>query len=451
MSMHLPLAEIAQLLNCINSITDVVVKGSAIDSREIKAGDLFVALKGEHVDGHEYLAKAREAGAVAALVSSEQDDPIQQLVVDDVTLAFGKLAAYWRQQCRAKFVAITGSNGKTTVKEMVSSILSEAGDVTATLGNYNNDLGVPLTLTRIASDCDYAVIEVGTNHPGEIAQLVSLVEPDVSVITNIGAAHLEAFINEDGVATEKSSIYKGLKSGGTGVINADMRYATQWIQLCQPNDTLSFGLDNEAQITAHNLSLESGTSQFMVSIDDVLHFIKLPLPGKHNVANALAAITVAIALQIPAEAIVRGLAKMHSVPHRLQLRKACNDARLIDDSYNANPSSYQQALKVLTDYTGEHWVVLGDFGELGEDPKQVHAELGQAAKAAKVTRLFTIGEASQAASEAFGTGAQHFTDKAELERVLSTELHADVTCLIKASHFMRLDTLADALANVGES
>lgn len=450
MSMHLLLSQIADVLGCAKPEIDTVVTGTAIDSRNIAAGDLFMALKGEHVDGHDYLAAARQAGAVAAIVSEYQEDELPQLVVNDVVHAFGQLAAYWRSQCKTKFVAVTGSNGKTTVKEMITAILAEQGSVIATIGNLNNELGVPLTLTRIANDCDYAVIEMGTNHPGEIAQLVALVRPDVAVITNVGAAHLEGFVDIDGVATEKAAIYDGLKSGGIAVINADMPYATQWKQQCQPNDTVSFALDNDADIKALDLTLEPSSSQFMTNIDNVMHFIKLPLPGKHNVANALAAIAVTKALSIPVEAIVRGLSKMKAVPHRLQLRPAINGSRLIDDSYNANPTSYAQALKALSAFNDEHWLVLGDFGELGQNSVTIHRQLGLDAKQIGVSRLFTVGTASKQACQAFGDGASHFETQESLQAVLKQELKKGVTCLIKGSHFMRLDRLADALTLVGE-
>jgi UDP-N-acetylmuramoyl-tripeptide--D-alanyl-D-alanine ligase len=449
--MQLLLTDIANLLGCSNVAEQRVVSGMVIDSRQVKAGDLFVALKGEHQDGHAYLASAREAGAVAALVSEFQDDHLPQLLVEDVSQAFGVIAAFWRQQYQGKVIAVTGSNGKTTVKEMLASILSEAGNVIATQGNLNNELGVPLTLSRVSLDNDFAVIEMGTNHPGEIEYLVNIVRPDVAIITNVGAAHLEGFISVDGVAKEKSSIYAGLNSNGTGIINADMPYAREWIERCQPNNTKTFGLDNNSDVSAHNLTMDASRSTFMLEMNDAMHFITLPLPGRHNVANALAAIAASQAIGISAEAIVKGLAKMKAVPHRLQMRRAVNGAKLIDDSYNANPNSYAQALKVLASYDSEHWLVLGDFGELGVDGDEIHAQLGRDAKQSDVQRLFTIGKASEMAKDAYGDGAQHFINIDDLEQALRETLHSNVTCLIKGSHFMRLDKLADKLANIGEA
>jgi UDP-N-acetylmuramoyl-tripeptide--D-alanyl-D-alanine ligase len=449
--MQLLLTDIANLLGCSNVEDQCLVTGMVIDSRQVKAGDLFVALKGEHQDGHAYLASAREAGAVAALVSELQDDDLPQLLVEDVSHAFGLIAAFWRKQYKGKVLAVTGSNGKTTVKEMLASILSEAGNVIATQGNLNNELGVPLTLSRVSQDDDYAVIEMGTNHPGEIEYLANIVRPDVAIITNVGAAHLEGFISVDGVAKEKSSIYGGLNPNGTGIINADMAYAREWIERCQPNNTKTFGLDHDSDVSAHNLMMDASRSTFMLEMNDAMHFITLPLPGRHNVANALAAIAASQAIGISAEAIVKGLAKMKAVPHRLQMRNAVNGAKLIDDSYNANPNSYAQALKVLATHDCEHWLVLGDFGELGTDGDEIHAQLGRDAKQSGVQRLFTIGKASELATNAFGDGAQHYTNMDELEQSLTETLHSNVTCLIKGSHFMRLDKLADKLAKIGEA
>jgi UDP-N-acetylmuramoyl-tripeptide--D-alanyl-D-alanine ligase len=449
--MQLLLTDIANLLGCSNVEDQCLVTGMVIDSRQVKAGDLFVALKGEHQDGHAYLTSAREAGAVAALVSELQDDELPQLLVEDVSHAFGLIAAFWRKQYQGKVLAVTGSNGKTTVKEMLASILSEAGNVIATQGNLNNELGVPLTISRVSQDDDYAVIEMGTNHPGEIEYLANIVRPDVAIITNVGAAHLEGFISVDGVAKEKSSIYAGLNPKGTGIINADMAYARAWIERCQPNNTKTFGLDHDSDVSAHNLIMDASRSTFMLEMNDAMHFITLPLPGRHNVANALAAIAATQAIGISAEAIVKGLAKMKAVPHRLQMRHAVKGAKLIDDSYNANPNSYAQALKVLVTHDSEHWLVLGDFGELGTDGDEIHAQLGRDAKQSGVQRLFTIGKASELATNAFGDGAQHYTSMDELEQSLTETLHSNVTCLIKGSHFMRLDKLADKLANIGEA
>lgn len=450
MAISLTLNQLAKIVGCEATFAELTVTGAVIDTRKVEAGNLFVALKGERVDGHDFLAQARESGAVAALVSELRDDPLPQLIVTDVRQAFAKIAYAWQQQNRARIVAITGSNGKTSVKEMVTAILRQVGPVTATAGNYNNDLGVPLTVCRIDQEDKFAVIEMGTNHPGEIAELVKIAIPDVAVINNIAAAHLEGLGSEEGVAREKGQIYAGLKNDGVAIVNADMPYDKIWAPLIGNRKTLRFGLETTADIEADYVQLEPTSSHFMVKIDDVNHHFSLPLPGMHNVNNALAAIAVSRALDIPVDAMVRGLSSMRAVPHRLQLRQGAGESRLIDDTYNANPGSYLQALKTLSGFAGEHWLVLGDFGELGNDVEAIHGQMGKQAREAGVSKLLTVGDSSRMAAQSFGCGAQHFEDIDTLQQFLQQELSKDVTCLIKGSRFMQLDKLADQLAQEGE-
>lgn len=447
MGLLLTLTQIAEIVSAQNDVADVVVTGAVIDSRKVTPGDLFIAFKGEHVDGHTYLAKARENGAVAALVSEYQDDELPQIKVDDVRIAFGQIAKAWLAECHAKVIAITGSNGKTSLKEMVNAILSEVGTVTATQGNLNNDLGVPLTICRIDKSDDYAVIEMGTNHPGEIAYLMSIVSPDVSVINNIASAHIEGLGSEEGIAKEKGSIYQGLKKNGIAVVNADMPYESIWQPLIAGRKTIRFGLQTKVDIFADYIQPEPAASHFLVHIDGINHHMTIPLPGLHNVNNALAAIAVCVALTIPVDAMVRGLNTLQAVPHRLQMRKGLSGSRLIDDTYNANPGSYLRALETLSGFDEPRWLVLGDFGELGDECDAIHQSMGLQAKAAGVTSLFTVGEKSQLAAAEFGDNAIHFEDIQTLQQLLQNTLTADVTCLIKGSRFMQLDKLADALAS----
>jgi len=444
-SLPLSLAQVAAVLGCDAPIVDVAITGSAIDSRKVLLGSLFVAIAGERVDGHDYIAAARQAGASAALVSVRQHDPLPQLVVADVVQAFATLAKFWRQQSDAKIVAVTGSNGKTTVKEMIAAILRQCGTVIATQGNLNNDLGVPLTLTRLTASTDYAVIEMGASRRGDILRLVDMAQPQFSLINNVGPAHLEGFGDLMGVAKAKAEIYFGLVDDGIGVLNADMDFVNEWKQVLANKKSISFALDNDADIKAKDLQLDTGSSHFMVELAGEFHYINVPLPGMHNVANALAAIAMTHAMGIPAEAMVKGLATMAAVPHRLQLRKGFNQSQLIDDSYNANPASYKQALATLATFSGEHWVVLGDFGELGADSEHLHSQMGVDAKNAGVDRLWTVVVQSKNACETFGEGAQHFDDVATLETMLKQVITQDVTCLIKGSRFMQLDKLADLL------
>lgn len=445
------LVEIAEQLNAELRGDDAVMTGSKIDSRLIEKGDLFVALSGENTDGHDFIEQALQAGACAALVNRYIPSELPQIVVSDVTRTYGQIARLWRENSHAKVVAVTGSNGKTTLKEMIASILAQCGNVLATKGNLNNELGVPLTLTRLNDSYNFAVIEMGANHAGEIASLVTMAEPDVAVINNVGAAHLEGFGSLQGVAEAKGEIFAGLKADGVGVINADMPYGELWKHILGARQHVSFGLQQPTDIAALDLQLAITGSHFMVRMDGVCHFIFLPLPGIHNVSNALAAIAVCSALNIEPEAIVKGLAAIKAVPHRLQLREAVNNALVIDDTYNANPGSFRQALQTLMQFPGEHWLVLGDFGELGPESTSIHQQLGRDARAAGVKRLFTVGQQSQLAAAEFGDYAQHFNDRSQLETELKNMLSKDVACLIKGSRFMKLDKLADALAVGGEA
>lgn len=450
MGLNLSLNQLAEIVGADPAYADITVTGSAIDTRQVKPGDVFIALKGERVDGHEFIAQAREAGASAALVTEIQDDALPQIKVANARKAFADIAHAWQQQCDAKVIAITGSNGKTSVKEMISAILRQVGTVTATQGNLNNELGVPLTLSRLSETDQFAVIEMGTNHHGEIAELVKIATPDVAVINNIGEAHLEGFGSVDGIAKEKGEIYAGLANEGIAVVNADMPYQRLWQPLIANRKTVSFSLESEADIKADYIQLDPASSHFLVNIDDVSHHFNLPLPGMHNVNNALAAIALAVALKVPVDAMVKGLSTMQSVPHRLQVRHAVSGSRLIDDTYNANPGSYLQALNTLSAFRGEHWLVLGDFGELGIDNDKIHQQMGQQARESGVTRLMTVGVSSKIAAQSFGDGAVHYEDIGVLQQELLNELNEGVTCLIKGSRFMQLDKLADQLAQEGE-
>jgi len=450
MSMQLPLADIARLFDAVIDETDLIVTGAKIDSRAIEKGDLFIALTGENVDGHAYLAQARQAGAVAALVSEKQADPLPQVVVGDVTHAFGQIAHYWLSQCQTKVVAITGSNGKTTVKEMVAAILCQSNKVLATAGNFNNDLGVPLTLCRLSKDDEYAVLEMGASALGDIQRLVDIAQPKVSIINNVAPAHIEGFGSLEGVAQAKGEIYAGLADDGIAVVNADMSYEDIWHESLDAKSVITFAIDSQADVIAQDVHFDRNASHFMVQLDGEFYYINLPLPGMHNVANALAAISICYALGIAPESMITGLASVQTAPHRLQLRKAINNALLIDDTYNANQASFSQALNVLNGFETQQWLVLGDFGELGPESEAIHHQLGLDAKAAEVTKLFTIGEQSRLAANAFGDGAEHVEDKATLIELLQSQLTENVTCLIKGSRFMQLDKLADALASMEE-
>lgn len=447
--MTVSLSNIAILLGCAMPSNDCQLTGTAIDSRHIKADHLFVALKGKYVDGHHYLGAAQQAGAVAALVSEKQDHALPQLVVTDVVKAFGEIATYWRQQSPAKVIAITGSNGKTTVKEMVASISQHCGSVIATQGNLNNELGVPLTLTRLTHSTDFAIIEMGASQRGDIAQLVAMALPDIALVNNVSAAHITGFGDIAGVAASKAEIYSHLATQATAIVNNDCPFVASWQRALAGKNVCSFAIEKEADFTVSGVQLDVMSSHFMVKLNDELTFINLPLPGMHNVANALAAVAVASSLHLPIAAIIQGLSTMISVPHRLQLRVGPNQSKLLDDSYNANPASYHHALQVCMTWSGQHWLVLGDFAELGEESVEIHKQMGRDAKQAGISRLWTIGEQSQLASSAYGEGAEHFDTVAELKQSLQKVLTDKVICLIKGSRCMQLDKLADQLVAAG--
>ncbi len=446
--MKLYLPQIANVLGH-STLPACWIHGAAIDSRKVKAGDLFVALSGTQSDGHYYLDAAQAAGAVAALVQEKQASTLPQIVVKDVKQAFAKIAAEWRRRCQATVIAVTGSNGKTTVKEMIAAILKQTGTVVATEGNLNNELGVPLTLCRLEQDTKYAVIEMGANRPGEIKALTQIVQPHVGVITTISPAHLEGFGSMEGVARAKAEIYAGLNKNGTAVVNLDLPYAHTWKDDIQDKQCVTFALENDAQIRARRIELMHHASRFEVIWGGDTASIQLALPGRHNIANALAAMAAVSPFGIDIQVMKQGLESMQSVPHRLQLRHTAHGAVLIDDSYNANPGSFTAALQVLTGCPGQHWLVLGDMAELGKDSQAIHEEMGRQARQAGVSRVLTLGEKSQWCSRSFGAGATHFATIEALYETLDATLTADVTCLIKGSRMMALDKLADQLAITG--
>ncbi|RFF29711.1 UDP-N-acetylmuramoyl-tripeptide--D-alanyl-D-alanine ligase [Wenzhouxiangella sediminis] len=414
---------------------DVEVLGMIHDARRVQPGNVFCALPGERHDGHEFLEQARGNGAAAALVAREVDDVLPQLVVEDVREAMGRLARAWRDTLDVAVVGITGSNGKTTVKEMTAAILSTQGATLATEGNYNNELGVPLTLARLDASHRFAVIEMGCNRPGDIAYLAGIARPDVGVVTNAGPAHLERLGSVEGVARTKGEMFSGLPDEGTAVINADDDYAPMWREMAGDRRIISFGMTGSANVSG---VLASGLGHINTPAGD-FEFAPV-LPGRHNFYNALAATAAAVALEVPLDDIADALARMKSLPGRLQFRRHPDGWQILDDTYNANPASLYAALQVMSEMGGDaHWLVLGDMGELGPDGERLHAEMGQAARDLGVSRLFTIGELARASSDAFDGDARHFASRQALIDTLAAELHAGVTCLVKGSRSMGME------------
>lgn len=440
------LSQAAQVLGGKLVGADVRIEAVASDSRKLVMGDLFVALRGDHFDGYDFVASAAQSGAVAALVNADsyhgEQVTCSLLLVDDTLLALGQLAGWWRKQFDIPVVAITGSNGKTTVKEMLASILREAAGradaVLATEGNLNNAIGMPLTLLKLNEQHRYAVIEMGMNHLGEIDYLTRIAKPQIALINNASGAHLEGVGSVQGVAQAKGEILAGLQHHGTAVINADDAHAPLWRALAGAHPLLEFGLDQRADIFGKwqphdfGLLLEVQTPQGDFTA-------VLQVPGEHNARNALAAVAAAIPLNIPLDKIVAGLEKFCGVSGRLQRKAALRDATLIDDTYNANPASMRAAINVLVQATGKHILVLGDMGELGVDAAKFHAEIGNDARRAGVDKLYALGELSRNAVREFGSGARHFEQVEQLLQVLEQELDAETTVLVKGSRFMKME------------
>jgi UDP-N-acetylmuramoyl-tripeptide--D-alanyl-D-alanine ligase len=421
--------------------------GVATDSRVIEAGDLFVAIRGERFDAHEFVAEAARRGAAAALVSRELPDEaaLSQVVVADTRLALGQLAAHWRSRFALPLVALTGSNGKTTVKEMLAAILAahcgSRAPVLATEGNLNNDIGMPLTLLRLRDDHRYAVIEMGMNHAGEIDYLTRIAAPTVALVNNAQRAHVGLLGSVDAVARAKGEIYAGLGPAGIAVVNEDDAFAAYWKGLNTARRTVTFGLGPTADVRA---AVVGSQARFVTPADAFA--VTLAVKGEHNLANAAAACAAAHALEIPPAAMQAGLAAFKGVPGRLQRRRTATGALVIDDSYNANPESMQAALRVLAEERGRKVFVMGDMGELGEQSEAMHAEVGRFAKEAGVDALMALGEGARHAVQSFGRGASHFDDAESLRKAVEREAAAGAAILVKGSRFMRMERIAEALA-----
>ncbi len=440
------LQQVAQVLNGRLVGKNLRIKSVSSDSRKISIGDLFIALRGENFDGYGFVNSSAQNGAVAALVNvdsyhnHEMDCPL--ILVDDTRLALGKLAAYWRKQFEIPLVAITGSNGKTTVKEMLASILRLAAGsddaLLATKGNFNNDIGMPLTLLRLNAQHRYAVIEMGMNHFGEIDYLTRIAAPNVALINNASGAHLQGLGSVEAVAQAKAEIFNGLQDYGMAIINVDDDFAPLWRTQAGANELLEFGLNSQADVTATWQPNDFGLRMDVTT--PVGTFVaNLQVPGEHNVRNALAATAAAIALNISLETIAAGLENFSGVAGRLQRSVGKHGATIIDDTYNANPASLRAAIKVLAQTTGKHVLVLGDMGELGDDAAMLHTEAGGEARHAGIERLLALGDLSRNAVREFGKGAQHFERIEDLQNTLDKELDASTTVLVKGSRFMKME------------
>ena len=426
---------------------DVDIQGVSTDTRDLVPGSVFVALRGPRFDGHAFARAAHDAGAAALLVEQPAPVDLPQVRVDDTLAALGRLAAAWRDRLSVRVVALTGSNGKTTVKELCAAILGRVGSTWATRGNLNNHIGVPLTLLSIGPEHRFAVVEMGANHPGEIDALARLVRPEVALVNNAGPAHLEGFGTVEGVARAKGEIFGGLGPEGTAVFNADDRHAGVWMERTRGLRRLRFGFRGQAEIRGSAgadgaLQVETPWGGFNV---------RLQLAGRHNQYNALAATAAALALEAPLDAVVQGLEAVAPVGGRLAPVPARHGAWLIDDTYNANPASLRAGIEALCAMDGEPWLVLGDMAELGGAAAALHEAAGRQAREAGVRRLFAVGALARRAAESFGAGGAAFEDVASLVEAVDAALRGGERILVKGSRSARMERVVDALrADQGE-
>jgi len=454
--MHL--SQAANVLHASLYGDDVLFTSVSKDSRNLHRGDLYIALKGEHFDGHKFIEQAEKAGAVAALVSEKQHTELPQLCVSDTRMALGQLAAYWTQQWHRAdahmLVGITGSNGKTTVKEMCRSVFSRAvgsENILCTLGNLNNDIGMPLTLLGLRANHRYAVVEMGANHSGEINYLSMIAQPDIALITNVGSAHLQGFGSEEKIAAAKAEIFNSLNSHGIAVINADDRFAEKWVQQISGYNHLSFSMKNK-KADIYAWLMENG--KYGIATPQGETVIQLSVPGRHNMMNALAATAVSCAAGINLQAITEGLQTFENISGRLKYTVLRNGSVMIDDSYNANPLSVRAAIDVLVEQCGQSGspiekriLVLGDMAELGDAAAQLHTETGKYARTTGVDAVYATGQYGNNTVDGFGQAGVYFATREDVINHLLTTLQGDEVILIKGSRSAGMDKIVTALLN----
>ncbi|KIF81931.1 UDP-N-acetylmuramoyl-tripeptide--D-alanyl-D-alanine ligase [Noviherbaspirillum autotrophicum] len=440
----------AAIANVSDSAADAKFDGVSTDSRAVSIGNLFVALRGERFDAHDFLNEVAAKGVAAMVVERVPEGlAIPALVVPDTRVALGEIAAYWRRQFALPVIGVTGSNGKTTVKEMIASILAAAFGAErcmATRGNLNNDIGVPLTVFRLNASYQAAVIELGMNHPGEIAQLAAIAQPTVGLVNNAQREHQEFMESVEAVARENGAVLRSLPENGTAVFPADDEYTPLWRDFAAGRKVKTFGLSDDADVTCawqandfgSDLSIRAGTATFQV---------KLAAAGEHNVCNALAATACTLAVGVPVDAVIRGLEAFAPVNGRLQRKAARCGALVIDDTYNANPDSVRAAIDVLANAAKPRLLVLGDMGEVGNEGPQYHAEVGAYAKSRGIEHMLALGDLARHSVEAFGADAEHFADVATLNAAVDKLASAGSTVLVKGSRFMEMERVVQHLVN----
>lgn len=445
------LSQLAAIVHGERQGSDIAIDEVTSDTRKVTAGCLFVALKGERFDAHDFAEQAKAAGAGALLVSRPLACDLPQVIVKDTRQAFGELAAWVRQQVPTRVVALTGSSGKTSVKEMTAAILSQCGNTLYTAGNLNNDIGVPMTLLRLTKEHQYAVIELGANHQGEIAWTVSLTRPEAALVNNLAAAHLEGFGSLAGVAKAKGEIYTGLPENGIAILNADNNDWLNWQAVIGDRKVWRFSPNAaNSDFTATNVQITSHGTEFTLQTPTGNVDVLLPLPGRHNIANALAATSLAMAVGADLAAVKAGLAQLKAVPGRLFPIRLTESQLLLDDSYNANVGSMTAAVQVLSEMPGFRAMVVGDMAELGAESAACHREVGEAAKAAGLDCVLSVGTLSADISRASGVG-EHFNDKAAVVARLRELLaeHKIMTILVKGSRSAAMEEVVRALQETG--
>ncbi len=455
MSVQMDLHEAAVAVAGTPMGDNVTFSGVSTDSRSTVPGELFIALRGDNFDGHEFVVAAQARGAIAAVVESGSvmnlkglDLPL--IAVADTRLALGALAADWRARFKLPLVAVTGSNGKTTTKEMIASIfkVAFADAVLATQGNFNNDIGMPLTLLQLNAGHHAAIIEMGMNHPGEIAYLTRIARPTVAVVTNAQRAHLAGMGTLETVATEKGSVFMGLAKSGVAIFNADDSWADLWHMQSSNRGVMTFSLEGRAEVSGRYQS-RGLENRLMISAQGEEIEVSLAVPGAHNARNALAAAAAALAAGVSLESVGEGLAAFRGIRGRLQQRAGLNGAVVLDDTYNANPDSVRAGIDVLAATVGRKILVLGDMGEIGDMTGQFHDEVGGYAKSQGVDLLLALGESSTLAAYNFGAGGQHFKKVDDLIEALTKEMSPETTVLVKGSRFMRMERVTEAVVKDG--
>ncbi|MFM1885348.1 MAG: hypothetical protein RL026_505 [Pseudomonadota bacterium] len=445
------LQDLAQLAAADYAGPDLPYAAISTDTRRLQPGDVYWALRGERFDGNAFVAAARAAGAVAAVV----DRPVEAgglpvLQVADGLLALQRAAAGWRRRHALPVLAVAGSNGKTTTKEMLAAVMAQRGRTLATQGNLNNHIGVPLTLLRLEPQDLAAVVEIGTNAPGEVAALAALVQPQYGLVTNAGAEHLEGFGTLEAVAREEGALAAAVPAGGTVVLNHDDPYLSLWRGMTAAT-VVTFGLSEGADWQAVQLTEhweEAGLrSRFLLRCPLGEQAVTLRLGGRHNVRNALAAAATACAAGATLAQAVQGLGRVEPVGGRLQPRRSHHGARLLDDSYNANPDSMRAGIDVLVAQPGRPWMVLADMAELGAAAAASHADIGRYARERGIERLYCAGPLSVLAAEAFGSGARWFDDVPALAEAIDADLGPGICLLVKGSRSNRLERVVARLTH----